>query len=72
MLPVCDRPDLKLKRHTLCVRDAQRLAARVRSAPRWTVRNALWVGLQSDWGVLPSIGVFVGLKPDPQWGGVSG
>ncbi len=22
----------------------------VRSAPRWTVRDALWVGLQSDWG----------------------
>jgi hypothetical protein len=47
------------------VRDAGRLAERVRSVPRWTVRDAWWVGLQSDRGGSPSLGVFVGLKPDP-------
>jgi hypothetical protein len=49
----------------LYVRDAGRLAERVRSVPRWTVRDAWWVGLQSDRGGSPSLGVFVGLKPDP-------
>ncbi len=51
--------------NTLYVRDAGRLAERVRSVPRWTVRDAWWVGLQSDRGGSPSLGVFVGLKPDP-------
>jgi hypothetical protein len=37
--------------NTLYVRDAGWLAERVRSAPRWTVRDAWWVGLQSDRGV---------------------